>query len=76
VLLVTSVLSKCRELVVTFPGGGKFFYWQSGVAAFLNQHYDLQATKLVGASAVSDPNPKPIFRGWRPGPESSFRRAD
>ncbi|EWM20908.1 Acyl transferase/acyl hydrolase/lysophospholipase [Nannochloropsis gaditana] len=41
------------ELVVNFPGGGKFFYWQSGVATFLNQHFDLRSAKLVGASAGS-----------------------
>lgn len=39
------------ELVVNFPGGGKFFYWQSGVATFLNKYFDLTNAKLVGASA-------------------------
>ena len=41
------------ELVVNFPGGGKFFYWQSGVATFLNKHFDLANVQLVGASAGS-----------------------
>lgn len=41
-----------RGLVVNFPGGGKYFYWQSGVATFLNRHFDLRHAKLVGASAV------------------------
>eukprot|EP00624_Nannochloropsis_granulata_P002005 evm.model.NODE_19466_length_64249_cov_18.424255.20 len=41
------------ELVVNFPGGGKFFYWQSGVATFLNKYFDLTNAKLVGASAGS-----------------------
>lgn len=38
--------------MVNFPGGGKFFYWQSGVATFLNRHFDLEHAQLVGASAV------------------------
>ena len=46
-------VSAPKELVVNFPGGGKFFYWQSGVATFLNKHFDLQHAKLVGASAGS-----------------------
>lgn len=40
--------------MVNFPGGGKFFYWQSGVATFLNRHFDLRHAQLVGASAVSE----------------------
>jgi hypothetical protein len=39
-------------LILNFPGGGKFFYWQSGVATYLNRHFDLSQIKLVGASAV------------------------
>lgn len=40
-------------LILNFPGGGKFFYWQSGVATYLNRHFDLSQIKLVGASAGS-----------------------
>lgn len=42
-----------RRRVVHFPGGGKYFFWQSGVSAYLREAGLLDEAQLTGVSAVS-----------------------
>ncbi|CAM9384794.1 unnamed protein product, partial [Scytosiphon promiscuus] len=39
--------------VLSFPGGGIFFWWQAGVISGLQERYDLSSLDFVGASAGS-----------------------
>ncbi|KAK3264410.1 hypothetical protein CYMTET_26851 [Cymbomonas tetramitiformis] len=40
-----------EEPLICFPGGGIFYFWQSGVAHYLSQNYDLGSVQMVGTSA-------------------------
>ncbi|QDZ24921.1 patatin-like phospholipase [Chloropicon primus] len=37
--------------IVSFPGGGIYFWWNAGVLEYLGERYDLKGTNLLGASA-------------------------
>mmetsp|Transcript_19472 Transcript_19472/g.46473 ORF Transcript_19472/g.46473 Transcript_19472/m.46473 type:complete len:340 (+) Transcript_19472:200-1219(+) len=39
-----------RLKLLSFCGGGVYFWWQLGVSKFLREHYDLSKTKMLGAS--------------------------
>ena len=40
-----------KKTASIFPGCGKYFHWELGVAQYLNEHYDLSNTDFIGASA-------------------------
>ncbi|CEL96975.1 unnamed protein product [Vitrella brassicaformis CCMP3155] len=40
-----------ERVVVVFPFGGVFWFWQAGYADYLRTHYDLSDCRFVGASA-------------------------
>lgn len=40
-----------KKQVIVFQGGGQYFFWKMGVIRFLVEHYDLENTQCVGASA-------------------------
>ncbi|KAK3260057.1 hypothetical protein CYMTET_30972 [Cymbomonas tetramitiformis] len=47
------VQNKDGAPVLSFAGGGMFFYWQLGVVMALRERFDLHKTQLIGASAGS-----------------------
>jgi hypothetical protein len=34
-----------------FPGGGVHFYWQTGAAQYLREHFNLENICMAGSSA-------------------------
>ncbi|CAM9904100.1 unnamed protein product [Discosporangium mesarthrocarpum] len=50
---VPSTISQdlASQPVISFPGGGIFFWWQAGAITALHERYDLSGTDMVGASA-------------------------
>jgi predicted patatin/cPLA2 family phospholipase len=43
-------MEKKKDIIV-FQGGGQYFFWNMGIVAYLNKHFDMEDIKLVGASA-------------------------
>ncbi|CAM9782980.1 unnamed protein product [Ectocarpus sp. 6 AP-2014] len=48
-----AVLPPSGKPVLSFPGGGIFFWWQAGVISALQERYNLSSLDFVGASAGS-----------------------
>lgn len=51
IILLFNLRPTSAYKLIRFGGAGIFFWWQAGAAKYLQQHYYLKATAMLGASA-------------------------